>query len=129
MVRGHVLVVDDQPDIRLLVRSWLSCEGYEVSESASGQAVLAALEGGDRPDVIVLDNELGEALRGVELAPLFKHLAPSTRIVMFSAAIATDTPLDAVDRTLNKIEPVTTLAEVVGLLMAERAGATPISAA
>ena len=116
MTRGRVLVVDDQDDIRLLLRSWLTCKGFDVDELDSGEAALAFLSDGGCPDVVILDNELGEPRRGVDLAPIFKQVAPSTRIVMFSAAIDTDTPLDGVDVTINKCESVTRLGEVVDVL-------------
>jgi CheY-like chemotaxis protein len=116
-------VVDDQDDIRMLLRSWLTCMGFEVAEQASGDAALALLAAGARPDVVILDNELGEPRRGVDLAPMFKAVAPATRIVMFSAAIDTDTPFDGVDRTINKCESVARVGDVVDLLA--RAAATP----
>lgn len=117
MTRGRVLVVDDQDDIRLLLRSWLTCKGFVVDEQPSGQAALALLAAGARPDVVILDNELGEPRRGVDLAPMFKAIAPATRILMFSAAIDTDTPVDGVDRTINKCESVTRVGDTVALLL------------
>jgi DNA-binding response OmpR family regulator len=50
----RILVVDDQPDIRLMCRVNLQLEGYEVLEAADGDAglVMVRLE---RPDLILLD--------------------------------------------------------------------------
>lgn len=49
-----VLVVDDEADIRLLVRFSLEMDGHDVREAADGVEALRVL-GGERPDVIVLD--------------------------------------------------------------------------
>ncbi len=49
-----VLVVDDDPDIRSLMRRWLEARGYGVAEAADGrQAVGAALR--ERPGLILMD--------------------------------------------------------------------------
>ena len=52
--RGHVLVVDDEPDIRALVTEILGDEGYEVA-AADGAESARELRRARRPDVILLD--------------------------------------------------------------------------
>lgn len=52
--RPVVLVVDDDPDIALLMRDFLQAEGYEVLLARDGRAALAALDAGP-VDCIVLD--------------------------------------------------------------------------
>ena len=59
MTRGNsdakrVLIVDDQPDIRLMCRVNLALEGYEIFEAADGEAGLAAVRD-HRPDLVLLD--------------------------------------------------------------------------
>jgi DNA-binding response OmpR family regulator len=54
-LRGsHILVVDDDPDLRILVRKALSQDGYIVSEAATGQEALALIDA-QAPDLLVLD--------------------------------------------------------------------------
>ncbi len=55
----RALVVDDEPDIRGLVRDILEEEGLEVSEAPDGRSALRALHE-ERPDLIVLDVMLPE---------------------------------------------------------------------
>ena len=51
---GHVLVIDDDPVIQDLMKSFLTREGYKVTLAESGQAgLLSAREA--KPDVITLD--------------------------------------------------------------------------
>jgi DNA-binding NtrC family response regulator len=54
MTSGHILVVDDEPDIRNLVKEILEDEGYEVSVAENGQAARHARRV-RRPDLILLD--------------------------------------------------------------------------
>jgi two-component system OmpR family response regulator len=50
----HILVVDDDADIRTLLAAYLSKNGFQVSAVADGRALWRALEG-PRIDLIVLD--------------------------------------------------------------------------
>jgi two-component system nitrogen regulation response regulator NtrX len=50
----HILVVDDEPDIRNLVRDILADEGYSVTTADSGDAARKARRA-RRPDLILLD--------------------------------------------------------------------------
>jgi DNA-binding response OmpR family regulator len=49
-----VLVVDDDPDIRLMVSWALADEGYRVVEAGNGRDAFAAVQR-DSPDAILLD--------------------------------------------------------------------------
>ncbi len=53
MTPVRVLVVDDEPAIRRLLRTVLGAEGFAVSEAENGAVALAALAEG--PDIVVLD--------------------------------------------------------------------------
>lgn len=50
-----VLVVDDEADIRELVRLNLELDGHDVALAGDGAAALAAVAAGLRPDVVLLD--------------------------------------------------------------------------
>jgi DNA-binding response OmpR family regulator len=59
MKRAHVLVVDDDPDIRGLVRELLERQDYSVTEAANGKDALRALYSAP-PDVVLLDVSMPE---------------------------------------------------------------------
>ncbi len=54
MIKGNILVVDDEPDICSLVKEILEDEGFEVSLAGNGEEANARREK-TRPDLILLD--------------------------------------------------------------------------
>jgi two-component system, OmpR family, KDP operon response regulator KdpE len=54
MNAGTILFVDDEPQIRRVMRTTLSSHGYSVVEAASGEEALEKLRA-ERPDLIILD--------------------------------------------------------------------------
>jgi CheY-like chemotaxis protein len=85
----RVLVVDDEPDVRLVARVILGSAGYEVVEAESGEAALARLDDGDVPDVVLLDVRMPgidgwDVLGRVRANPDLKGLP----VVVFTAHVA-----------------------------------------
>ena len=80
----EVLVVDDDPDIRMLVAFALEDSGYVVRQADCGDAGLAALEQ-KAPDLMVCDVMMpGLDGFGVLRTMRQKKLAPNTRVVMLT---------------------------------------------
>jgi two-component system OmpR family response regulator len=52
--QDHILVVDDDAEIRSLLREYLQKNGYRVTVAADGKGMWAALEQA-QPDIVVLD--------------------------------------------------------------------------
>lgn len=73
---GHILVVEDDPDIRESIVEILQDEGYTVSFAADGREGLDALEA--RPDLVLLDlmmpNLNGYEFRDLQLAGAHKDV-------------------------------------------------------
>ena len=66
-----VLVVDDEPEIRLMIERLLKGKGYRVVSTDNGRAALAMLKD-HAPDLIILDAMLPE-VHGFEIARRIKH--------------------------------------------------------
>jgi two-component system response regulator ResD len=64
-VAGRILVVDDEPSLRHLLKAYLVKEGFEVIESATGEQALSLVRGGG-VDLALVDVMLPE-LDGFEL--------------------------------------------------------------
>lgn len=80
-----ILVVDDEPDLRLLVRMTLEGNGYDVEEaSTAAEAIIQALE--VKPRLILLDIRLPDA-EGFEVLKTLKATPElrDTPVVMMSA--------------------------------------------
>ena len=60
----RVLVVDDEPPIRKLLRMGLNAHGYQTIEAPNGKTALEQL--GESPDLIILDLGLPD-IQGHEL--------------------------------------------------------------
>ena len=80
----RVLVVDDQPDLRLLLRMQLELDGHDVvGEAVDGRSALALAEELG-PQAVVLDRELPDGL-GTELVAALRAASPGVRVIVFSA--------------------------------------------
>ena len=55
---AHIWIVDDQPDIRELLRAILGLHDHIVTTIASGAHALEQLAGDEHPDMIVLDVQM-----------------------------------------------------------------------
>jgi two-component system KDP operon response regulator KdpE len=79
----RVLVIDDEPPIRKLLRVGLSAHGYQIMEASSGKMALELL-GGQPPDLIVLDLGLPD-MQGHELLRTMRARNDSVPIVVLSS--------------------------------------------
>jgi DNA-binding response OmpR family regulator len=85
MKRGRVLVVDDDADIRGLVRELLERQGYDVAEAANGRDGLRAFYASP-PDVVLLDVSMPE-LDGWETLERIRDLS-DVPVAMLTARAA-----------------------------------------
>jgi DNA-binding response OmpR family regulator len=80
--RAGVLVVDDDANIRALLRLYLERAGHRVTEAADGESALRAATVA-QPDLVILDLML-PGIDGVEVARLLRR-ATDAPILMLSA--------------------------------------------
>lgn len=83
----HILVVDDEPGIRSLLRRGLEAEGFRVSEAAGQEALLKRLDT-EAVDLITLDLALGSD-DGLSLARQIRSTC-NVPIVMITGKVTTE---------------------------------------
>ncbi len=83
-----VLIVDDDEDIRLTVRSLLELEQFTVVDEAGDGYDAIRLVRHHRPQVVVLDDRM-PYLNGAVAASEIRSLVPGVTIVAFSAYYST----------------------------------------
>ena len=79
-----VLLVEDDPEVRDVMRRFLESLRCKVLEAPSGEQALLALGGDDRFDVLLTDIALGAGMRGTELAAKAQERFPALAIVLMS---------------------------------------------
>ena len=77
-----VLVVDDEPPIRKLLRMGLSTQGYDILEASNGKTSLELLA--QNPDLIILDLGLPD-MQGLELLRMMRARNEAVPIVVLSS--------------------------------------------
>jgi two-component system, OmpR family, KDP operon response regulator KdpE len=77
-----VLVVDDEPPIRKLLRMGLGTQGYQVIDASNGKTALERLT--EKPDLIILDLGLPD-IPGLELLRRFREQGVVAPIIVLSS--------------------------------------------
>ncbi len=83
---GRVLIVDDEENIRKLVRITLAKAGYDVIEAENGEKGIAAVRAGDNPlmlDAIICDLKMPK-VNGMEAIAFFRAQFPSVPVVVLT---------------------------------------------
>jgi DNA-binding response OmpR family regulator len=99
MIKGRILVVDDEEVTRLSLAEILRLEGYQVSTVGSGEDALELLNG-DNIDLIVLDL-LMPGLSGVEVMRAARQLAPETQIILLTAHGSLESAIEAMHNEVH----------------------------
>ncbi len=84
MSRGkRILIADDQPSVRELLRDMLEVEGFEVLESEDGPTTLAAVSG-SQPDLIILDHMM-PGITGLDVLRQLRGEGSGVPIIVLTA--------------------------------------------
>jgi PAS domain S-box-containing protein len=79
-----VLVVDDEPSIRMMINDVLDDLGYTVLEAENGASALQILESRDRVDLLVTDVGLPGGMNGRQLADAALTSRPALKILFIT---------------------------------------------
>ena len=83
---GRVLVVDDEADVRKVVRMTLEKSGYDVIEAEDGEQAIQEINKGENPlllDCIISDIRMPK-INGVEAINYFKQNYPHVPLIVLT---------------------------------------------
>ncbi|MDR4493655.1 MAG: response regulator [Nitrospirales bacterium] len=83
---GRVLVVDDESDVRKVVRMTLEKSGYDVIEAEDGEKAIQEINKGENPlllDCIISDIRMPK-INGVEAINYFKQQYPHVPLIVLT---------------------------------------------
>jgi len=92
MSSGRVLVIDDEAEIRLAVKTVLQKEGYEVIEAEDGEKGVAKAKAGDNPlmlNAIICDLQMPK-MGGMDAIPSLRKQFPSCPVIVLSGTGTVD---------------------------------------
>lgn len=94
MNAANILVVDDEPQIRRVLRSTLSTQGYVITEAKTGEEALESLRK-ERPDLVLLDMNM-PGIGGIETCREIRR-ASDAAIIMLTVRNAERDKVAALD--------------------------------
>jgi DNA-binding NtrC family response regulator len=127
---AKILIVDDENNIRLMLRLALKADGHEVSTASDGPEALD-LFGEGQFDLVLLDQRM-PGMEGLEVLRIMKQRAPQAKIVMATAFGTVDLARTAMEAGANGFlrKPFTTevLRAAVASALAGQVLETPTTA-
>lgn len=118
----HILIVDDEAEIRQLLRTTIEKRGYRVTDVASALEARRVVST-DQPALIISDLQLQES-DGIVLLKELKQLLPGVPTilltgVLFDANVAATTLDDTVTAYIPKPAKLSRIVEVIRRLLGD----------
>jgi DNA-binding NtrC family response regulator len=82
MEKLKIWIVEDDFTYQEILKTYLSVLGYSANSFTNGETCLELLQ--EKPDVILLDHNLGEGMNGVETLQKIKQECPHTHVIYIS---------------------------------------------
>ncbi len=125
-----VLIVDDEPTVRMLVAEALGDLGYGCIEAGTGAEGLKFLQSRMRIDMLITDVGLPGGLNGRQVADAGWTLRPDLKVLFITGyaenAVLNHGHLERGMEVLTKPFTIEDLVRRVGRMMRESAGGTPL---
>lgn len=91
---AHILIVDDESNIRLMLRLALQASGHTTQSASDGLEALDKFADGSDFDLVLLDQRM-PAMEGLEVLRVLKSRDQNAKIIMVTAFGTVDLALDA----------------------------------
>jgi DNA-binding NtrC family response regulator len=121
-MKKHILAIDDESDIRDLLREVLTIKGYRVSTAGTAEQAKKMLKE-DPPQLVIVDFQIEQG-DGFVLIEDIKRLAPGIPILLltgsfFDRDVVRESIEKRVTRYLDKTESLSTIVAEIERLLAE----------
>ena len=127
-VNGNILVTDDDPELRRVLRRTLDAMGFDVAESANGEQAVKEID--HRPyDVVLMDVNM-PGIGGIEACRALRKKAPRLQILMLTVRDGEADKIAAFEAGADDyiIKPFSILELTARLRSAVRRSTTPLQA-
>lgn len=95
--KESILVVDDDPSVLQYTRGLLEMAHYRVETASCGTEAVGRLQGGEKPDLILLDMSMPQ-MDGLRTIEGCRAARPEQKIVVLSCDTSTSTVVEAIRR-------------------------------
>jgi DNA-binding NtrC family response regulator len=89
----RIMVIDDEPLMRITVQDALVAEGYDVTAAETGEKGLTLLRE-KQPDILITDLKLPD-VDGIQILKRVKTVTPETQVIMITAYGSIDSAVTA----------------------------------
>jgi CheY-like chemotaxis protein len=96
-MKKHIVIVDDEPDIRDVLTQALQAKGYRVTAAEAGHEALRIVKA-DPPNLLVSDLQMEDA-DGLELIGQIKQMLPDLPVILLTGMIFDP---DVIRETISK---------------------------
>jgi len=90
----RILIIDDETNVRRMMRLTLETAGYDVGEAADGEKGLELFGDGRQWDAVLLDQKM-PGIDGLETLRRIKEGTPAARVIMVTAYATIELAVDA----------------------------------
>ena len=122
---ARILVVDDQPIIRIHFAQDLAEQGYHVWLATDATEAIDLISSGTTFGLVVTDVDMPGTYNGLELAEFVKDVAPRTKVIVISGRAHECGQMLAVDGFLRKPTTSRALRRHVAQALESAAAACP----
>lgn len=84
-MKKHILIVDDEPDIREVLAEALTAKNYRVTSAGAGHEALRIVKT-DPPQLLISDLQMEDA-DGLELIEKIKDVLPNLPVILLTGMI------------------------------------------
>ncbi|OYY91803.1 MAG: histidine kinase [Sphingomonas sp. 28-66-16] len=98
-ITGHILVVEDDEDVRTLLDELLTSAGHEVSTASNGAEALTMIANAKtKPELLLSDFNLSDGEGGLQLAARIREKLGGIPVIILTGDISTSTLRDVAEQ-------------------------------